>query len=98
MFDALAEFAVAHGQFVGALLQFAKQPRILDRDDRLVGKGPHQFDLSLGERLDPLAETYRELQARTRDLEESLNTRPRPATCSTSSAARPPMCSRCWTQ
>src|SRR6516165_1328499 len=26
------------------------------------------------------------------------NTRPRPATCSTSSAARPPMCNRCWTQ
>jgi GAF domain-containing protein len=26
------------------------------------------------------------------------NTRPRPATCSTSSAARPPMCSRCWIQ
>ena len=26
------------------------------------------------------------------------NTRPRPATCSRSSAARPPMCSRCWTQ
>jgi len=39
-----------------------------------------------------------ELQARTRDLEESLNTRPRPATCSTSSAARPPMCNRYWTQ
>src|SRR6516225_7394872 len=26
------------------------------------------------------------------------NTRPRPATCSRSSAARPPMCSRCWTK
>ena len=26
------------------------------------------------------------------------NTRPRPATCSTSSAARPPMCNRCWTR
>jgi GAF domain-containing protein len=26
------------------------------------------------------------------------NTRPRPATCSTSSAAPPPMCNRCWTQ
>ncbi len=38
----------------GAGLQFAEQPRILHRDDRLVGKGAHQFDLPLGERLDPL--------------------------------------------
>ena len=30
------------------------QPRVLDRDDRLVGKGAHQLDLPLGERLDPL--------------------------------------------
>jgi hypothetical protein len=28
MFDALAVFAVARGQFVGALLQFAEEPRI----------------------------------------------------------------------
>jgi hypothetical protein len=35
-------------------LQLAEQPRILDRDDRLVGKGAHQLDLPLGERLDPL--------------------------------------------
>jgi hypothetical protein len=34
-----------------ARLQFAEQPRILHRDDRLVGKGPHQFDLPLGKRL-----------------------------------------------
>src|SRR6516164_1990547 len=32
-------------------LQFGEQPRILHRDDRLVGKGAHQFDLPLGERL-----------------------------------------------
>jgi very-short-patch-repair endonuclease len=44
------------------------------------------------------AETYRELQQRTRDQKDRANTRPRPATCSTSSAARPPMCSRCWTR
>jgi hypothetical protein len=53
VFDALAEFAVARGQFVGALLQFAEQPRILDRDHRLIGKGAHQLDLPLAERLDP---------------------------------------------
>ena len=35
-------------------LQFTEQPRVLHRDDRLVGKGAHQFDLPLGERLDPL--------------------------------------------
>jgi GAF domain-containing protein len=39
-----------------------------------------------------------ELQARTHDLEESLETRPRPATCSTSSPARPAMCNQCWTR
>ena len=54
MFDALAEFAVARGQLVGAGLQFAEQPRVLHRNDRLVGKGAYQFDLPLGERLDPL--------------------------------------------
>ena len=48
------QFADRAGQLVGAGLQFAEQPRVLDRDDRLVGKGAHQFDLPLGERLDPL--------------------------------------------
>jgi hypothetical protein len=38
-----------------ALLQFAEQSRVLHRDDRLVGKGAHQLDLPLGERLDPMA-------------------------------------------
>ena len=33
--------------------QFGQQPRILHSDDRLVGEGAHQFDLPLGERLDP---------------------------------------------
>jgi hypothetical protein len=35
-------------------LQFAEQPRVLHRDDRLVGKGAHQFDLPLSERSHPL--------------------------------------------
>ncbi len=35
------------------LADLAEQPRILDRDDRLVGKSAHQFDLPFGERLDP---------------------------------------------
>jgi hypothetical protein len=38
------------------------------------------------------------LVERTAERDEALDTRPRPATCSTSSAARPPMCNRCWTQ
>ena len=42
-------------EVAGALLQFADQPRVLDRDHRLVGEGLHQLDLSLGERLDALA-------------------------------------------
>ena len=42
------------GQLRSTVLQFAEQARVLDRDDRLVGKGAHQFDLPLGERFDPL--------------------------------------------
>ena len=41
-------------EVAGALLQFTEQPRVLDRDDRLVGEGANQLDLPLGERLDPL--------------------------------------------
>ena len=40
-------------EIMRAGLQFAKQPRVLHRDDRLIGKGAHQLDLPLGERLDP---------------------------------------------
>ena len=39
-----------------------------------------------------------ELQARSATSKNRSNTRLRPATYSTSSAARPPMCNRCWTQ
>src|SRR5262249_41044491 len=35
-------------------LQFTEQPRVLHRDDRLVGKGTHQLDLPLRERPNPL--------------------------------------------
>jgi hypothetical protein len=48
------QFADRAGQLVGAGLQFSEQPRVLDRNHGLVGKGAHQFDLPLGERLDPL--------------------------------------------
>ena len=53
MLDALAVFAVARGQFVGALLQFAEQPRIFQRDHRLIGEGADELDLSLGKGLHP---------------------------------------------
>ncbi len=46
------QFGDRAGQLVGAGLQFAEQPRVLDRDDRLVGEGAHQLDLPVGERLD----------------------------------------------
>ena len=37
------------GEIVGALLHLVEQPRVLDRDHRLVGKGLDQFDLLVGE-------------------------------------------------
>ena len=41
-------------KIVGALAQLAEQPRILDRNHRLVGEGRNQLDLLLGESLDAL--------------------------------------------
>jgi len=38
-------------EVVRAGLQFAKQPRVLDRNHSLVGKGSNQFDLPVRERL-----------------------------------------------
>jgi hypothetical protein len=52
MFDALAEFAVARGQFVGALLQFAQKPRIFQRDHRLIRECADKLYLPVGKRLD----------------------------------------------
>src|SRR5260370_18000069 len=43
------------GLLLQRLAEFRKEPRVLDRDDRLVGEGAYQFDLALGERLDPMA-------------------------------------------
>jgi len=40
------------------LAQFGQQPRILDRDHRLVGEGAHQIDLPPSERLDPFARQH----------------------------------------
>jgi hypothetical protein len=53
MFDALAVFAVARGQFVGALLQFAEEAGVFQRDDCLVRKGADEFDLPVGKGLHP---------------------------------------------
>ena len=43
----------------GLLLQrlplLGQQPRVLDRDHRLIGEGADELDLPVGERLDPLA-------------------------------------------
>ncbi len=33
---------------------FGQKPRVLDCDDRLVGEGGNEFDLPLGEWVDPL--------------------------------------------
>ncbi len=37
------------------LARLGDEPRVLDRDHRLIGEGAHQLDLPLCERLDPLA-------------------------------------------
>ena len=39
---------------VQRLARLGQEPRILHRDDRLVGKGAHQLDLPFGERLEPV--------------------------------------------
>ena len=39
-----AELLDGAAQLLGALLQLAEQPRVLDRDDRLVGEGSQQLD------------------------------------------------------
>src|SRR6516225_4687052 len=51
--DDLKDFG-GRGLLLQGLARLGQQPRILDRDDRLVGKGAHQLDLPLGERLDPV--------------------------------------------
>jgi len=38
------------GQILGALPDFVEQPRVLDRDHGLVGKGLQQLDVLVGER------------------------------------------------
>src|SRR5215831_8922033 len=43
------------GLLLQRLAQLGQQPRILDRNHRLVGEGAHQFDLPIRERLDPKA-------------------------------------------
>ena len=43
------------GLLLQRLARLGQEPRVLDRDNGLVGKGTDQFDLPLGERLDLLA-------------------------------------------
>ena len=50
--DPVAHVVEGDAQLGLPLADLAEQPRILDRDDRLVGEGAHQFDLPLGEWLD----------------------------------------------
>src|SRR5256885_1266919 len=49
MLDPFGKFAVARSQFVGAFAQFAEQPRVLDRDDRLRREILQQRDLLVSE-------------------------------------------------
>jgi hypothetical protein len=43
------------GLLLQRLASFGNKPRVLDRDDCLVGKGADQLDLPLGKRLNPVA-------------------------------------------
>ena len=43
------------GLLFQCLLLLGQQPRVLDRDHRLIGEGADEFDLPVGKRLDPLA-------------------------------------------
>ena len=56
--EELAQQQETAEDLVERLAQFGQQPRILDSDDRLVGKGAHQLDLPLCERLDPQAHQH----------------------------------------
>ena len=50
--DFAERFQLSHraDQFVGSLMQFLKQPHVLDGDHGLIGKGRNQIDLFLGKR------------------------------------------------
>src|SRR5215471_14229480 len=50
--DDLQDFS-GRGLLLQRLARLGQEPRILDRDHRLVGKRTDQFDLPLGKRLDP---------------------------------------------
>ena len=61
----IAGRSVDHLQHLGGrglLLQrlalLGHQPCVLDRDHRLIGEGADEFDLPVGERLDPLAREH----------------------------------------
>ena len=56
--DAVAHVIESNAQVRLPLADFVEQTSFLDRDDRLVGKGAHQLDLPLGERLDPFARQH----------------------------------------
>src|ERR1700722_6998079 len=61
----IARRSVDHLQYLGGrgllfqrLLLLGYQPRILDRDHRLIGEGANEFNLTFGEWLDPLAREH----------------------------------------
>jgi hypothetical protein len=49
--DALLQALIEFLYLLCSVSQFFKKSRVLDCNDRLSGKGSHQFDLFLGERL-----------------------------------------------
>ena len=46
----LAQVVERCGELARARLDFAEEPSVFDRDERLVGEGAHHLDLALGKR------------------------------------------------
>ena len=80
---------------IGVIMLTRHAGRAVHRAADRTGRAPSPTRRSSRSRMRGCSANCRPARATSKNRS---NTRPRPATCSTSSAARPPMCNRCWTQ